>query len=189
MKKRTVAGLILAAAIGCLSGCGTADIDRDTLSLSKEGTATYTILTDFSEPEYDLEELMDMAEAEVTAYGAGVEITKSDLEEGRLHFEYTFDSLRDYADFMDTSCYMGTVAQAGQNRYHLSAQMTSVKDGREYAIDVESMGDYNIFIWSEAVAVRCDGEVLYYSSNLEAVSKVDAAPLSDSTGPYYVIYK
>ena len=85
MKKKQIVGLLLTAVM-CLAGCGSAVIEIDTLSLLSNGTATYTIISDFSEDYYDLEELKAMAQDEVTAYGNGVKITEAVGDEGMLNF-------------------------------------------------------------------------------------------------------
>ena len=46
MKKKQIVGLLLTAVM-CLAGCSNAVIETDTLSLSKDGTATYTIISEF----------------------------------------------------------------------------------------------------------------------------------------------
>ena len=188
MKKKQIVGLILAATM-CLTGCGSAVIETDTLTLSKEGTATYTVISDFSGPYYDLEELKAMAQEEVTAYGTGVQITNAVVEEGVLNFQYTFDSLSHYAGFMGTSCYQATVSQALKEGYKSDTRLLSAKDGSSVQMNDEALSGYKLFVWNESVAVRCTGKVMYYSENVSLINKTDVQPAEDSTGPYYVIYK
>ncbi len=189
MKKKTMVGLILAVVM-CLAGCGsTSEIKTDTLSISGEGSATYTIISDFSDPSYDLNELLQMAQGEVQEYGTGVQITEAAVEEGVLHFVYNFHSLSDYAEFMDTSCFYGTVAQALKEGFKADTKLLAAKDGSSVSIGGEELGKYQLFVWNEEVAVRCDGKVLYYSDNLKLDGKNDVKPAEEALGPYYVIYK
>ena len=188
MKRKPIIGLLVAAIL-CLTGCGSTVIETDTLTLSDNGTATYTIISDFSEAYYDLEELKSMAQAEVTAYGTGVTITGAVVEEGVLNFQYTFDSLSHYAAFMQTSCYHAMVSQALKEGYKPDTKLYSAKDGSSIQMNDKSLSDYQLFVWNESVAVRCDGNVLYHSSNLTTNGKKDVQPAENSTGPYYVIYK
>ena len=189
MKKNQIVGLMLAVAF-CLSGCGGADaIETDTLSLTKEGTASYTIISDFSDPSYNLEELISMAQDEVTEYGTGVQISNAVVEEGVLNFQYTFDSLAHYAAFMGTSCYSGMVSQALKEGYKADTRLLSVKDGSSVVMKDEAVQGYKLFVWNEPVAVRCSGNVLYYSENLSTTGKKDVQPVTDAVGPFYVIYK
>ena len=188
MKKKKIVGLLLAATM-CLAGCSSAAIETDTLSLSDDGMATYTIISDFSEDYYDLEELKSMAQEEVTAYGTGVQITEAVVEEGILRFQYAFDSLSHYAGFMGTTCYQATVGQALREGYKSDTQLTSAKDGSTVQMKDAALQGYELLVWNESVAVRCDGNVLYYSSNLGLKGKTDVVPKEESTGPYYVIYK
>lgn len=186
-KKQLV--VFLTAVVLCLAGCGSTVTDTDTLSVKKDGSAVYTIVSDFPEAYYDLEELKEMAEAEVSAYGAGVQITEAAVEEEVLHFQYAFTSLTDYASFMETACYHGTVGQALSAGYKADTVLTSAKDGGSKKISNDALKDYQLFIWNEPVAVRVDGKVLYYSSNLTVKNKTDVAPNAEAAGPYYVIYK
>ncbi|MBQ8816064.1 MAG: hypothetical protein IJZ84_02140 [Lachnospiraceae bacterium] len=188
MKKTTIVGLILGTAM-CLTGCGQSAIETDTLSISREGGAAYTIISDFSDPAYDLNELMDMAKEEVQDYGTGVQITGATVEEGVLNFAYAFDSLSDYAEFMDTSCFYGTVAQALKEGFKSDTKLLSAKKGSTVTIGDEVLKKYQLFVWNEDVAVRCDGNVLYYSENLSLIGKTDVQPAGESSGPYYVVYK
>ena len=173
----------------CLAGCGNAAIKTDTLSLLKDGTATYTIVSDFSEDYYDLEELKMMAQEEVTAYGSGVQITEAMVEEGVLHFQYDFESLSHYAGFMETTCYQGTVEQVIKNGYKPDAQLTSAKDESIVLMSDEAVQECQVFIWNEEVAVRCSSKVLYYSGNLKLNGRTDVIPKEGSSGPYYVAFK
>lgn len=188
MKKKQIVGLLLTAVM-CLAGCSNAVIETDTLSLSKDGTATYTIISDFSEDYYDLEELKVMAQDEVTAYGSGVQITEAVVEEGILNFQYAFDSLSHYAGFMETSCYQETVEQAIKAGYKADTHLASAKDGSTILMNDEKIQRHRLFVWNEAVTVRCSGNVLYYSGNLRLKGKTDVVPKEGSSGPYYVVYK
>ena len=189
MKKNQILGLVLVVLL-CLSGCGSPDvIETDTLSLLKDGTATYTIVSDFSDPAYNLEELKGMAQAEVTEYGTGVIISNAVVEEGMLHFEYTFDSISHYAAFMGTSCYAGTVSQALKEGYKGDTKLLSVKDGSSVMMKDDAVQGYKLFIWNEPVAVRCSGNVVYHSENVSAAGKKGVQPVTNAVGPFYVIYK
>ena len=188
MKKKQIVGLLLTAVM-CLAGCSNAVIETDTLSLSKDGTATYTIISDFSEDYYDLEELKVMAQDEVTAYGSGVQISEAVVEEGILNFQYVFDSLSHYAGFMETTCYQATVEQAIKAGYKSDTHLASAKDGSTILMNDEKIQRHRLFVWNEAVTVRCSGNVLYYSGNLRLKGKTDVVPKEGSSGPYYVVYK
>ena len=90
---------------------------------------------------------------------------------------------------MGTSCYRATVGQALKEGYKSDTQLTSAKDGRTILMKDDSIQGYQLFVWNESVAVRCDGNVLYFSSNLSVSGKTDVVPKEESTGPYYVVYK
>ncbi len=190
MKKTTIVGLVLAI-IMCMTGCNSepAPITTDTISLLEEDALTYTIISDFSDPSYDLGELIDMAQDEVEEYGAGVQISNAVVENGTLQFVYTFASVSDYEAFMGTSCFKGTVDQALQEGFKSDTVLTSAKGKASVILGTESIGRYHLFVWNEDISVRCDGRILYHSSNLTISDKTDAHPKDGAAGPYYVICK
>lgn len=190
MKKNRILGLVLLMIL-FLAGCGSTEaIKVDTLSIFRDGTATYTIISDFSEPYYDVEELKAMAQEEVDVYGTGIQISGAEVTAGVLNFQYTFDSLSHYAKFMDTSCYKSTVADALSNGYKAETRLISAKNSSNVIqMNDASIGKKNLFVWNEAVNVRCDGNVQYYSENLTLLNETDVQPKEGSTGPYYVVYK
>ena len=190
MKKNQILWLFLAVVL-CLAGCGSieTEIKVNTLGISDDGTATYTIVSDFSQPYYDVDELKEMAQEEIDTYGTGVQIGSAVVTDGVLNFQYTFTSLSHYAKFMETSCYQATVTAALSNGYRADTKLISAKNGSTTTMNDASIRQRNLFVWNEDVAVRCDGNVLYYSENLSLTGKTDVQPLEGSVGPYYVVYK
>ncbi len=191
MKIRTI--LIWTLMIGiCLTGCGTssaAAFSQDTISLQKDDSLTYTIVADFAESYYDVDELTQMAEEEVQETGLGVSVQSAQVTNGVIQFTYEMDSDEDYAAFMSTSCYLGTISSALHDSYRLKVTVNSVKDDSLVTLSDVSQTDYSLFIWNEVIAVYCPGKIMYYSTNLELTDNYSVVPLDDSTGPYYVVYK
>lgn len=190
MKKgRILAFLVIL--IFCMTGCGNENpaIEKNTLSIFRKGTASYTIISEFAEPYYDVEELKKMAQEEIDTYGAGVEISNAEVKDGILNFQYAFASLAHYSGFMKTSCYQGTVASALSNGYKSDTRLVSAKNGSTITMNDKSIRERHLFVWNEMINVRCDGNVLYYSENLTLTGKTDVQPKDGSTGPYYVVYK
>ena len=92
MKKGRILAVLLLL-IFCMTGCGNDPvIEKDTLSVFRKGTASYTIISEFAEPYYNVEELKAMAQKEIDTYGAGVEISNAEVQNGILNFQYTFAS-------------------------------------------------------------------------------------------------
>ena len=189
MKKGRILAVLLLL-IFCMTGCGNDPvIEKDTLSVFRKGTASYTIISEFAEPYYNVEELKAMAQKEIDTYGAGVEISNAEVQNGILNFQYTFASLAHYSGFMKTSCYQGTVTAALANGYKSDTRLISAKGENTITMNEKSIRERNLFVWNEAINVRCDGNVLCYSENLSLINKTDVQPKDGSTGPYYVVYK
>ncbi|MCD8379322.1 MAG: hypothetical protein LUC95_03135 [Lachnospiraceae bacterium] len=191
MKIRHILPVVLIVSL-FLTGCGTSEIssfDRDTVELEKDQSLTYTIVTDFGESYYDVDELTQMAGEEADETGLGVRVQSAEVTDGVIRFTYEMDSASDYEAFMDTSCYLGTIASAFDDNYRLKVTVNSTKDGSQIILSDVSRTDYDIFIWNEVIAVCCSGRIMYYSTNLELTDDYNVVPLTDSTGPYYVVYK
>ncbi|MCD7738549.1 MAG: hypothetical protein LUH58_05865 [Lachnospiraceae bacterium] len=192
MKTRPVLAALLAAIVLITSGCGTVSqeaVSQDTIELAKDGSLNYTIVADFDETYYDVDELKDMAEEETLDSGLGIRVGSAEVTDSVLSFTYEIDSAADYQTFMETSCYLGTIASAFSDSYKLQVTVTSVKDQSQLTLADVSHTDYSLFIWNEIIAVRCPGKVMYYSTNLELTDDYDVVPVSDSTGPYFVVYR
>ncbi|MCD8325171.1 MAG: hypothetical protein LUC90_00360 [Lachnospiraceae bacterium] len=193
MKTRHILTAMLAVTVMIISsGCGTVSLDavsQDTIGLAKDQSLTYTIVADFDEEYYDVDELTAMAEAETEESGLGIRVSSAEVTDNVLSFTYEMDSADDYQTFMETSCYLGTIASAFSDSYKLQVTVTSVKDQFQITLADVSHTDYSLFIWNEIIAVRCPGKVVYYSTNLELTDDYDVVPLADSTGPYFVVYR
>ena len=190
MKRNRILGLMLLMIL-LLVGCGnSAEVKENTLILSDEENVSYVIISDFSEPYYNLDELKVMAQKEIDTYGSGVQIGSTEVTDGVLNFQYVFDSLSHYAKFMETSCYKSSVSNALANGYKADTKLVSAKNSSStITMNDRSIGERNLFVWNENIAARCDGNVLYYSENLTLTGKTDVKPKDGSVGPYYVVYK
>ncbi len=191
MKFRTT--LVVTLMVGLfLTGCGSSSsgtFSQDTIALKKNRSLTYTIVTDFAESYYDVEELTEMADEEAGETGLGVRVQSAEVTDGMIQFTYEMDSDSDYASFMNTSCYLGTISSAMSDSYRLKVTVNSTKDDTQVMFADVSHTDYSLFIWNEIIAVSCPGKVMYYSTNLELTDDYLVVPQSDSSGPYYVVYK
>lgn len=192
MKTKYILTALLAAAVVMMWGCTTASLEavsQDTIELKDDQSLTYTIVTDFDEDYYDVDELTAMAEEETEKSGLGIRVGSAFVTDDVISFTYEMDSADDYQTFMETSCYLGTIATALSDSYKLQVTVTSVKDQTQSILADVSHTGYSLFIWNEIIAVRCPGKVMYYSTNLELTDDYDVVPAADSTGPYFVVYK
>ncbi|MCD8067638.1 MAG: hypothetical protein LUE87_01845, partial [Lachnospiraceae bacterium] len=165
MKTKHILAALLAVTVLMTSGCGTVSqeaVSQDTIELKKDGSLTYTIVADFDEAYYDVDELKDMAEEEAQDSGLGIRVGSAVVTDNVLSFTYEIDTAADYQTFMETSCYLGTIDSAFSDRYKLQVTVTTVKDQSQLTLADVSHTDYSLFIWNEIIAVRCPGKVMYY---------------------------
>ena len=143
---RLVSACILLAAL--LVGCGqtteiSGDVQKPTLSVSKEGQVTAYMVGEFDRSYYSLEELKDMAVAEAAGFGGSLgevapvrveSVKAADDGSDRVVVTYIFDSPESYEGFLrtvlrnDELLFYGTVAEAMAQGYVGNVTLQSVKD-------------------------------------------------------------
>ncbi len=179
-----------------LPGCGekeeTEDVTR--LQLKKNGEVVHTIVEDFSESYYDLEELKNEIQTQADAYNAGTEKVKlnsAELEDGRVRVVMTFQKPEDYAGFYRQALFCGTVKQAFEAGYDLNVELASA-DPEGAGItkaEILDMGERHIVIFREAVKVIPYGEILYASSDVTVSDNGKEAVSSSGEMLSYIIFK
>ncbi len=125
-----VAVLMLGAAV--FTGCGQNESTVSTISVDKDGRISYLIYEDFSRDYYDLEELSDMASAEISEYNSEYISEKIKLESVEsmekddatfVKMVMDFDSADDFTVFNEQSLFYGTVEEARENGFTLSPSL------------------------------------------------------------------
>lgn len=137
LKSRRAGALLTAFLIPSilLLGCGNNNISTTTLSISKDGKVRSTIVEDFGESYYDLQELSDMAAKEVSVYNSEyisekvfLESATEDEESKVVTMVMSFNSTSDYSHFNQVSLFYGTLQEALDKGYKVSEDLVD-KDG------------------------------------------------------------
>lgn len=169
---------ILVLAAGCLllglAGCGEKEFDRTTVEIKKNGHIVQTIVEDFSEPYYDLEELQTTIENECGAYNEAAGEKKAvaflDAEEkdGVLTAKLEYKNAAAYAGFNKKALFCGTIQEAYQSGYDLAVTLRSAQeDGKTVGkAELLEMSKAHVLIIREAVDVRVWDKVLCYSDDV-----------------------
>ena len=185
-KLRTVLLLGCMASFICACGLGN-KVDTNTVAFDKNGEVTETIVEDFSQPYYDIEELKTDIQAEISQYNAkaGSEdaVKLGDMEltdEKVICVEMEFKSSADYKAFNEKELFWGTVADA----YGAGYEFTSMRDVSQEGIvlsakDVLEKGDMHIVILEEAQQVIVPGKIAYTSDGVSLVEESRAVNLND----------
>lgn len=196
MKKTVRAGLLGAAAMMLLTGCGgkAFSADKDTVYVQKKGTVKGANVADFDKEYYSESELSDFITETVDTYvaksGEGtVEIAEFAVEEGIAHVYLDYAGATDYADFNGVEFFAGSVLDAKAEGYDIPDAFTAVTDG-EGAWDDEGN---KIVIIGQQTEVQVDGTILFVSANASATGKNTASVtydlLDEEAEPAYIVYK
>lgn len=163
-----------------LSGCGT-DRDRESrLSLDKDGVVVSTIYENFDQDYYDISELSDMATEEISYYNSEYispritldETTKFE-DESYVKLVMTFDSCQDYSHFNQEVLFFGTVQDAVESGYELSAGLVD-REGNKIDLGSSDFLGRHIVISSEKVIIDTPYNIEFMTNGVTLRDKKEA---------------
>ncbi len=163
-----------------LAGCGKSAETNTFLSIDKEGVVTSTIYEPFEQDYYDISELSDMASDEISYYNSEyispkITLTEAQLleDESMAKLVMTFDSSSDYSHFNQTLLFYGTVQEAVENGYELSAKLV---DANGVPIDLgdKDYSDKHLIITKEKTRIVTPYNIEYASMGVSCISKKEA---------------
>ncbi len=190
--------LLVGGIAGLLCACSVfgGKVDTTTVSFDKDGGVTETIVEDFSQPYYDVEELKSDITSEVSAYNSKVgdeqAVTLGDVELGEdkvIRVEIHFKTCEDYKTFNEKELFWGTVADA----YGAGYEFTSMRDVQQEGVvlsasDVLEKGDMHMIILEEAQQIIVPGKICYISDGVSVVEEKRAVNLNEGQNAF-IIYE
>jgi len=205
-RRMTTLILMITMVLG-FSGCTQEEViipvTEPTLEVTSEGNLIAYLVEDFDKDYYVLEELDAMVREEVAEYvaeqalvtetgaeGMAVEsVTMAEDGSKKVVVALKFANSEIYEDYFDAEIFYGTVGEAAQQGYDLSAALTNVEDGELFAReDVEKQSKRKILITEEAVIVRLPKKVLYLGANA-ALTEDGFVDCTQSEGLKLMIFK
>ena len=173
MRKSLVIGLVLTAVLTAACGNQKSAMTETTIEAKKNGAIVHTIVEEFAEEYYDLDELVLMMTQACDAYnetaGEGsVTVEDTELTDGMLTAVMRYESAADYAAFNKVPMFTGTVQEAVNAGYNMNVKLYEA-DGGEVSIGKEElmqMADRHLMILREAVDVSVWDDVLYHTMNV-----------------------
>ena len=167
-----------------LSGCGSsasAKCSTQTgLSVEKDGQVVFYIVDSFDKGYYDLDELRDMAQEEVSAYnsvngsgGSGTvtleNVARMEGNEQQVRVVYRFSNSAAYSAFQKETLYYETVDQAIRLRHIFSGavlfnggEMITLDEGNQKQLEGR-----HILVTDAATKINLPYEVAYYSEGVQ----------------------
>ena len=202
MKKPVI---IAAAAVGMLAfaGCGSLNVESNTISLEKNGRITEAIAEDFSQDYYDEEELQSYIDEAVDAFsseeGKGkVKTSGYRVEDGKVYLNIRYKDADTYSAFNGVELFCGTIVQAQAEGYKFDTDFVTAEDGKATGTaDTQAvLGDdkLNVLIVRADTDIIVPGTIKYVSAEGTQVTAKDTVTMehkSDtSVAPLvYVIYQ
>ena len=186
---------VLSVLLGACGMLGTT-IDTTTVSFDKNGKVTETIVEDFSQPYYDMEELKSDISAEIASYNSNSNDAEAIIlgevelsDEKQIRVEIEFKSYADYKAFNEKELFWGTVADA----YGAGYEFTSMRDVNLEGVvlsaaDVLEKGDMHMIILNEAQQVIVPGKICYISDGVSVVEEKRAVNLNEGQNAF-IIYE
>ncbi len=169
-----------------LGGCSEQEqvyvpVTSNTLEVTEEGRLIAYIVEDFDKDYYDINELKDMVNAEISAYNeanaslsteagrAPVIVDKVMMAEDgsrKAVVALNFQGIAAYMDYMGEEVFFGTVSEAINAGYEMEGVLKAVKNGEALIGDkLKKNGEKKILIVGDEVTVRTYNAVQYLSNN------------------------
>lgn len=178
-----------------LCACGqNGKIEETSLKFEKDGTVVNTIVEDFDETLYKVEDLKSMVLGEVAAFNStagadSISVDKLEAEDGKIVLSMTYAGAGEYTEFNDSILFSGTVLEAYEAGLDFDITLTSTQEdgGQIGKEEILKMGDYGIIILEEPVKVETASKILYTSDNVEVLSGKSAKVTETEEAAYLII--
>ena len=194
--RKWIAGILTVLCAVSFTGCGDAkDTDITTIKVGKDKSLTGTIVEEFEKEYYDADDLKEYTLDAVAAYNAAgadrdVSVSKVEEKDGMVTLQMKYPTAEDYTGFNGKLFFTGTVAEAYESDMNLDVTLQDVADENKTAgkSEILQMGEKNIVILQEDVAVEVPGRILYASDGTELLT-TKRAIMHPGDGLAYLIYK
>lgn len=174
-----------AAIIGALvlCSCGNQQEMVSTMTVDSEGQISYVIYEQFTEDYYNVDELSKMAQDEIDVYNSEyisrkIDLTGTELVEDDdrtfVRMSMTYDSFRDFSNFNQESLFYGTVSEAKEQGYKLSAALVDSKGERLPDSYFDDHGDRHILITNDRANIITPYNIEYMSNGVKLNGKKEA---------------
>lgn len=195
---RRILTVVLMMAAICMAACGSqkSAVTQTTIEAMKNGAIVHTIVEDFTEEYYNLEELRDMISSSCSSYNqkAGSErviMESMELEDGILSVVMRYKNSEDYSEFNGLPMFSGTIQEAVKEGYNLDVKLYPA-DGGDISIgktELLEMKNRHLLILREEVDVRMWDEVLYHSSNVMDTKDSDRVQVMSQDRLAYIVFR
>ena len=174
---------ILMILICVMVGCGkvnTSSPDIDTVSFMKDGKIVQTIVEDFAQDYYDVDELAAMTQDKIDLYSdsdGDIKCESVNESDGIVTVKIAYQADEDYMDFNSRELFFGTVKAAHEAGYVVKDMVLS--DGESLSDkQLEKIENNRAVIIEtgagEELGINVYGKILYVSGDVTQSGKKDA---------------
>lgn len=157
-----------------LVGCGKTP-EETTVSISKKGVITQTIVEEWDQANYDEAEFEADIEAQIEEYGTELVSLKScEVKKNVITVVMEYATAADYAAFNGVQCFDGTIAEADAAGLIMNGTYydTEGKETSQHKVLEDSTE--RVLILNEPVAVEVPGAIVYVKDGVELLGKKKA---------------
>ena len=172
--------ILTVISVTSLTGCGGDNRKETNLSISKDGKITNTIYEAFDKDYYDIDELSDMANREISYYNSEYDSPKIAISDVGLiedkaigRIVMIFETSSDYSHFNQANLFYGTVQEALDKGFELSGSLVD-KNGKVFDLEKEDYLNKHIVITGEKTVIYTPYNIEYMTSGVELLDKKEA---------------
>ena len=193
---RSTALILTCALMICaLTSCGKDVTEgKSVREIHKDGTITSTIVADFDETLYNVDELKSMMNEEIDSYNfshAGEKVTAGEVTctEGVLTCIMNYATGDDYAEF-NTRRFVIEPFEEALSSDLVRISVNSVDDNTQTDLSaIKDTGKLSVFITDETGYVTFPGKVRYISHGVDVIGKKQIDVTEEMDGLVYVIFE
>ena len=195
-KKRNIQNVILIVLLVFLvSGCGQSmEPEVSSIFIDNKGQVTGAWIEDFSQDNYNLEELIEMTNSEIATYNDYIQEERVKLislteENNIVKLMIQYKSYEDYKNMNQEELFVGTVTHAIEKGYEFEAALADVKnpDKMLEQSGIHELGDRKVVITNEPMHIVVPKNIKFYSEQASLINEkeIDNFYLDGFT---YIIY-
>ncbi len=161
-------------------GCGAKKSPETKLTINKDGMISSVIVESFGEDYYDLSELEDMANDEISYYNSEytdprISLDESGiLEDGRATLTMNFSNYIDFAHFNQVTFFYGTVAEASDKGFSVSGDLVDSQGVQISLSEIEDISDRHIIITGDKAGIIAPYKISYMTKGVVLKDKKEA---------------
>ncbi len=171
--------------------------DISMVQIKEKGPVIETIVEEFDQSYYNIEELESVIQEDITEYNQNlgsenVKLLSCEEKEGKVIVKLEYTEAADYAAFNDIHFFSGQVSEAMSEGYDFSGPFYESESREEMDFDEENdLSDYHVVITDEALNVSTAGKILYTGGNVNLINSKLAGITQDIDNKEwsYIFYK